>query len=343
MLFFCCLANPGGASEDDGRVVMRFLDSAQASGSVVRLADLVQIVSGSSPSLEKQLDMVLGPGPRADGVQIWRSSDVLQHLQLRGVHPASIRWSGAEQVELHRASELSDTLVDSLTPAFVNERTISQAAANVAQAIHEYLCLRNGRRVDWRIDVNVPHQYANMLQIRRNIASIGGGSEPWIGQQQFVLQVKNAGTLMSLPLDARIELPPMIVISQRAIRREEVLSADLLSYAPLPNRQESNAADFFTNMEDLIGKQARRSISSGLPISADLVSEPIVVQRNDLVEIESVAGGVVVRSSAKALAGGAIGSLIEVEMPSRHRLHATVIGHLLVRVSAVSQSSTNGP
>ena len=155
-----------------------------------------------------------------------------------------------------------------------------------------------------------------------------------------MLQVKNNGTLMSLPVTAKVELPPMVVTSTRAIRREEILTADALCYSALP-RRTGDVARYYTEIEDVVGKQVKRSISSGLPLTDDFVGEPLVVNRNDLVEVESVAGAIVVRSSAKALGSGALGDLIEIEMPSKHRLHATVVGQSLVRVTAVAARPTS--
>ncbi|MEZ6136858.1 MAG: flagellar basal body P-ring formation chaperone FlgA [Pirellulaceae bacterium] len=330
VLLVLCAVQPVWATD---QIVLRFLESPHTSNTLIRLSDLVEVLSGQSPSLEKLMHMPLGPAPRVGDVQGWHSSDLLQHLQLRGVHPASVRWSGSTYVEIQRTEALDNTVVQNMTPAFVNERIVTQAEKNIAQAITEYLNLRNGERVAWRIHVRVPQQQASLLQIRRNIASIGGGTEPWPGEQQFVLQIKNQGTLMSLPIQATVEPPPMVVVSKRAIRREEVISADALAYAALP--KDEDEAKYFRDIEKLVGKQARRSISTGLAIAEDFIGEPVVVVRNDLVEIESVAGGVVVRSSAKALGSGAVGDLIEIEMPSRHRLHATIVGQSQVRVSAV--------
>lgn len=333
-LFFC-FTTQLAASGQGNQIVMRFLESPHTSGAVVRVADLVEVLAGNSSSLEKLMDMPLGPAPRVGTNQAWSSFDLLQHLELRGIHRASIRWSGNSSVELQRTEELGDAQ-QTMVPAFVNARSVGQASSNVAQAISEYLNLRNGERIEWVIDVEIPDRHAQVLQIRRNIASIGGGVEPWPGEQQFMLQVKNSGTLMSLPIRARVSLPPMVITSRRSIRKEEVLTADALRYAPLSKRAAENESKYFTRMEDLIGKQARRSISTGLPISEDFVGDPIVVGRNDLVEIESVAGGIVVRSTAKALSSGAVGDLVEVELPTRERLYAVVVGQTLVRVSAVS-------
>jgi flagella basal body P-ring formation protein FlgA len=72
-----------------------------------------------------------------------------------------------------------------------------------------------------------------------------------------------------------------------------------------------------------------------------VVGAPIVIQRSDLVEVESVAGAVVVRTSAKSLGAGAVGDVVDIELPNRKRVMATILGPGQVRLAAVSQTASN--
>ncbi len=320
-----------------GQVVMRFVDNPHASSQVVRLGDLVEVLSGNSPSLEKMMDLPLGPAPRENAPQTWLSQDVLQHLELRGIHPASIRWSGATQCQLQRIASAGGKALDSMTPAFLKERAVTQAENLVSQAIGEYLTLHTGERTDWRIEVHVPNTRVPALQSRRHIVSIGGGKEPWEGDQEFVLQVKDRGTIIPVSVKARVALPPMIVATTRPMRRDEIITESAITYRPLPKRWAADESKYFTQFEQVLGKQLRRSLSTGLPISEGVIGEPVVISRGELIEVESVAGGVSVRTQGKSLGSGSVGELIEVEiLGSRHRQHATVVGPLKVRIAAVA-------
>lgn len=316
------------------QVVIRFRERPQTQGNVVRLEELVEFVSGQGESLEKLKKMPLGPAPRPNAPQTWQHTDVLQHLQLRGVHPSSIRWSGPTTASLHRVDQLAAE-TDNMMPAFLQERTIRQASQLVAQAISEYISYKTGERVDWQIKVFVPDRYIARLQTKRNIVSIGGGREPWEGEQEFVLQIREGTGMSSLKVRAEVALPPMVVTASRPLRRDEVLTEKALSYAPLPKRSQNSDKQYFTDIDDLVGKQVRRAISTGLPIEADYVGEPILIARNSLVRVESVAGSIVVSSQARSLGSGAKGDLIEIELLStRDRLYATVIDALTVRIAA---------
>ncbi|MCC7339259.1 MAG: flagellar basal body P-ring formation protein FlgA [Pirellulaceae bacterium] len=329
----CCLP-PACAAE---QVVLRFVESPRTSEHVVRLGDLVEVLAGNSPSLEQIMRLPLGPSPRENSMQTWHSRDVLQHLELRGLQPTSMRWSGATQVELQRVSAGPDTADTTFEPAFVQARTVELAEKLVAQAIVEFLELQTGERTDWRIVANVPTKLADVIRIRRNIVGIGGGQAPWLGEQEFVLQIKDHGRIVNVPIAAHIDLPPMVVVATRPLGREQIIQADMLELAPLPQRAGEDPANFYTDMEQLIGKQLKRSISTGLPISSAYVGAPTVIGRNEMVEVESVSGGVTVRTMARSLGSGAVGDLIDIEtVPSKHRMLATIMGPLKVRVAAVS-------
>jgi flagella basal body P-ring formation protein FlgA len=326
------LSNPLCFGSD--QVVLRFYKDPQVSGSVVHLKDVVEVVSGSVPSFDKLKEMSLGPAPRQGQVQTWHSSDVLQHLELRGIHSKSIRWMGSERTQLTGVKAMSPELQESIVPAFVDDRLIVAAKNNVAAAIKEYLNLKTRSQVDWRIAPEILPQHAKLLQSRRALQSIGGGSEPWTGEQEFTLQVKVNNQVSKVVVIAQVNTPPMIVVAKGPLRRDALLTAKDLEYAPLPKNVDESK--HFTDIKDLVGKQLRRSLSTHQPLNEDVLGEPIVIERNQLIEVEAVSGPVVVKTSGKSLTSGSIGDLIEIEMQERKKLKAVVVGTGRARIAAVS-------
>ncbi len=319
------------------QLVLRLRDDPQASTSVVRLDDVVEIVAGSVTSLDKLRELPLGPAPQDGGVQTWHQMDVLQHLELRGVQPNHVRWTGRESTKLRGVQETLSTDPAATTPAFTDQRLVDSAAANVVLAIKEHLNLRSGSRTDWRVKVQIPVQHARLMQSRSQVASISGGEEPWTGKQMFVFQIKSQGKLVSVKVEANVKLPPMIVVATGPLRRDAILTEDMLDFAPMPPKSEEQR--FFTEIQELVGKQLRKSVSTRQAIRDDLVGQPIVVHRQDLVEVESVSGAIVVRTPGKSLGSGAIGDAIDVELAGRRKLLATVVGPGKVRIAAVSVTS----
>lgn len=332
----------GGQVRAGDQIVLRFIDEPQTSSTVVKLKDIVEVVSGNSPSFDKLKEISLGPAPRAGQTQSWHSSDVMQHLELRNVHPQSVRWSGSPSTKLLGVKALSTPQLESITPAFTNDSMIKNASGNVAAAIREYLNLQNRSQVDWRIDAQVSAQHAKLLQSRRNILKIGGGSEPWLGKQEFILQVKSGNQNTTIHIMAQVETPPMIVVAKGPVRRDQILTESMLTFAPLPMNGEQSK--YFTELDLVVGKQLRRSLSTNQPVTEEFLGEPIVVQRGQLVEVEAVAGAVAVKTSGKSLSNGAVGELIDVELADnankdRRKLKATVVGTGRVQIAAASFSA----
>lgn len=322
------------------QLVVRFKVSPVVDSQVVRLGNLIEVVSWGSRAKEDLLEIPLGPAPQVGNHQDWTADDLLRNLELRGIDKKKVAWQGPETARLIRQREVetpkktATAETRKLAPAFLNDRLIDQAEANLIQATREYLWLQTNERTQWRIGVKVPAELANTLSQKRNILSLGGGVEPWVGRQRLVYLIKHQGEEFELAMTVEVDLPTTVVVASRAIRRDEVIDESCLSYAALPERMEGQVDQYFNDMNDLVGKQMRRAMSTGVPIPRSSIGQPNVISSGEILEIESVSGSVVVKSAAKALSGGAVGELINVELiPSRKRLAATVVGPMLVRIT----------
>ena len=170
------------------QLVVRFKVSPVVDSQVVRLGNLIDVVSWGSRVKEDVLEMPLGPAPQVGNQQDWTADDLLRNLELRGIDKKKVAWQGPESVRLIRKREVeapkkaaSTTDSKNLAPAFLSDRLIAQAEANLVQATREYLWLQTNERTQWRIDLKVPAELANTLSQKRNILSLGGGAEHWWG------------------------------------------------------------------------------------------------------------------------------------------------------------------
>ena len=336
---------------------LRLREQPVVEGQVIHVGDLIEVVSGRCQQTDELLLLPIAPAPREGSPQTWMRADVVQHLELRGLHATAVRWVGSERTQLRRGKPIENSTTNSTTnssvpqlsrvsqtipgrpqtPAFIQERAVKQADMLLGQAITEYVTLKSGDRTAWRITLAVPPQFVSLMQVKTNIVSIGGGQEPWEGSQDFVFEVKDRGALVSVPIHATLQLPEMIVTTKRAMRREEVITAKDLTYSPIPQRSSADPSDYFTDIERLVGKQMRRSVATGQPIESQFVGDAVVVTRGEMVEVESVSGDVVVTTSGRASESGAVGDLIGIELlPSRKRINASVTAPMKVRVSAVA-------
>ena len=334
------LASVGGlaprASAID-EIVLRMRKDPQIQSHSVKLGELVEVVSGQSASLQSALKATLGPAPALGTPQRWNQSQINEHLYLRGIHPNSIRWTGTSEAIATRVPASAAAASQQMMPAFMQDRNRKQAESLVQRAIRQYVEFRTGEQVGWQVLVQLKPEDVPYIRSTRSIVSLAGGKEPWEGEQQFVIRLRVGTTTRDTTVQALLELPPMIVTSTRPLRRDEILTPDTLTYAPMPENRRESDEEFFTDINELVGQQLRRAVSKGLPIISDYVGEPVLVSRNALVQIESVAGSVTVRTQAKSMGSGGRGDLIEVEvLGTKQRLYATVVDPVTVRVAAQS-------
>lgn len=333
-LCFYVACTTTGVVQAADETVIQLIENPQVSGNVIRLGDLIQIRDAQGTAIEKLLKMPMGPAPQGSDVQTWTQDEVFRHLELRGIHSASVRWTGARVTRIS-ASTPKLARANEMMPAFIENRMVLQAKNILTQAISDYVQYQSGESIDWQIDgLKFPIQATKALQSRRSIVGIGGGKPPWDGVQKFTVEVTEKGTTSQISVEANLELPPMVVVAKRPIRREEVISPEALTYRSISQR-ESKSQKFFLDINEVVGKQAKRSISTGLPILDENVGEPILIRRHTLVQLESVAGAIVVKTQAKAIGSGAAGELIEVQtLDTRQKLYATIVDSMTVRIAA---------
>jgi flagella basal body P-ring formation protein FlgA len=77
------------------------------------------------------------------------------------------------------------------------------------------------------------------------------------------------------------------------------------------------------SLDEVVGQEMLRAVSTGQPIDARDAQPPRLVKRNDVVTVYSLASGVRVRMLGKALEDGSLGDVITVaDVTSRQPLRA---------------------
>jgi flagella basal body P-ring formation protein FlgA len=130
------------------------------------------------------------------------------------------------------------------------------------------------------------------------------------GRQFFSIQV----LLRSVPTG---------LAARRALRPGDMIT---MSDLEMRSVREGEVNNLVTDSSQLIGQQVKRYLSAGSWMTSDFVGPPILIRKNDLVEIRIQGGGIVVRTSGKCLDEGAAGDLVNVESAhNKKRLLARVV------------------
>ena len=135
--------------------------------------------------------------------------------------------------------------------------------------------------------------------------------------------------ILILPLPA-LPLPALAdsVVATRTIRAQAILGPQdvTLVAAAIPGA--------LTTAEAAIGREARVAIYAGRPILANQIGNATVIERNQLVTILFVRGGLTIAAEGRALGRGAIGERVQVmNLASRTTLTGQITPEGAVAVS----------
>jgi flagella basal body P-ring formation protein FlgA len=124
------------------------------------------------------------------------------------------------------------------------------------------------------------------------------------------------------------------VLFQGHLREAEPASALLLRAAPAGAVLTS--ADLSgepARIEELIGRQMRRSLPAGAAVTPADVRAPSLVLRNKLVRVQFVKGALSISSEGRALSTGSLGESVRVmSLPSKSTIEGVVVGPGVVQV-----------
>ena len=162
-----------------------------------------------------------------------------------------------------------------------------------------------------------------------------GGSSPWTGTQNFLVHWQTSEGESQLHVIAEIALQTRVVATIREIPRGALIRAEDVALRPAPSHYKGKVMQAaFLSVDDVVGKEATRNLPAGQPLDDKTARAPILVKQNDVVTVFSRAGGITVRTNARARQNGSQGELITVETFERKPFFARVSGHQEVEVLA---------
>ena len=135
-----------------------------------------------------------------------------------------------------------------------------------------------------------------------------------------------------------------VPVLKREAHNNLVISENDIEMRSFPLAQ--TRSDTVTDRQQLLGKSPLRFISAQRPIRANDVSNPAVVKKNSVVQLEFLSSGIQISTSGQALEDGAIGDVINVRNTTSKRVvRAVVQSEGVVRVESPgnmpSRSMTN--
>lgn len=104
-----------------------------------------------------------------------------------------------------------------------------------------------------------------------------------------------------------------VVVATQTIRAKQIITFEHVVV------KNAELAGTFSNLDDVVGLEARVAIYAGRPIRTGDIGPPAIVDRNDIVTLAYQHGSLVIRTEGRALGRGAVGDLVRVLNLSSHK------------------------
>ncbi|MFA6046292.1 MAG: flagellar basal body P-ring formation chaperone FlgA [Phycisphaerales bacterium] len=136
-----------------------------------------------------------------------------------------------------------------------------------------------------------------------------------------------------------VEVRRPVLVASKPIARGDIIDADTTTN----DRQWLPASATPANPDDAVGQLARAPVRAGEVIGLRDIEPPIVIKKGDLVAVDCICGGVVVRASLRAMESGREGDVIQFKpATSKTIIRAKVSGPGVAVINAPSGLSDAG-
>lgn len=127
----------------------------------------------------------------------------------------------------------------------------------------------------------------------------------------------------SLHVPITVSLYQDILVAKESLPRGKLLEKDDLKRSRYDLARLTNG--YISQFDDSVGMKLKRPLTAGAALTPGMLEKPVLVQRGQRVTILAQSGGMVVRTSGKALAHGAAGERIGIiNIKSRLKLEGVV-------------------
>jgi flagella basal body P-ring formation protein FlgA len=276
--------------------------AASISGNVVRLGDVAD-VQGPAMLAEvvivKDLRSELGQGGEAATIDLARVRSALEkvptvnwgRLTLSGV-PCRVKAATMEAPGSTPEREL-DASPDEAAPT-LRDQVVSWLA-------HAFACSPEDLRVTFD-DAQSEALDASVVGLATSIRSLGSSDKLSLAMTTYRGDViTNSLTIRVAPLIRR-----EVAVASRRIARGEPLTSDVLR----TDEQWVPPSVVPIDARSLHGVIARTRIDAGTIIRHEHIDQPIVIKKGEIVTVDCVSGGIVVRAMARAMSAARDGEII---------------------------------
>lgn len=272
-------------------VTLTFKEKAFVKGPAIRLGELAEIEGDETNALT---DLEIGPAAPPQNSRQLNTDLIVARIKNAGVDTGGLDVKGPSVVQattMHQ--EISSEVITESLQKYIEEHVSCNAEdANIELAVNvQPVIVPEGEVVfDWRPDAG--YRYLGTGTFRGSLAVDG--------RMQKTLLCK-----------ATIEVYGSVLVAASNIPRGQALDVTNVEIQKLPLstlRDGVIAAD--APADQVLQLVARRDIAKGDVLTKALVAPRVIVKRRQMVTVETLAGGIQVRTQARAESDGAEGDVV---------------------------------
>jgi flagella basal body P-ring formation protein FlgA len=299
---------------------LRLLPQCAPQGTLVTLGDVAKI-SAATPEQARRLAAVeLFPVPPAGGSRVLRVRELQDLLLLRGVNLAEHRLIGSNEVTI-AAAKKTESIRESPLSLPVQKRSQHR----LEEALSHYIKQQTGADAPRQFHFELTPDQARTVANPSQPLSLQGGRAPFAGVQVFQCAVHTPEGWKHFPVQVEVAVPAAVVTAAHSLSRGAIIRQTDLVLTQVEVRERENAV--FHSLEEVIGKQTACAVPEGKALTAEAVQSQSYVHRGEVITVSARAGGIRVRTTARAKDDGALGDLIAVEtLSDRKTFYARVCG-----------------
>ncbi|MEE9243803.1 MAG: flagellar basal body P-ring formation chaperone FlgA, partial [Mycobacterium sp.] len=316
--------------------VVRIWPTAVVDGNQVTLRDICD-VSGLDSNVQAEIEaQSVASAPPPGGSTSISAADVQAALRKSGANLATLLLTGATHCAVTRPKVVATVGVPRGSDSLRRDKSAAGAATlqdAVYRAFEEHT-----RRYGGRIDLQFGRTSRQVLNLSEPDyafdVDVRGGR--WIGRMiKIDVEVLAHGRqVQSVHLIANAALIKRVVVARRAINLQATIRPE--DVGPAERSYDNPEQIGVASVDTVVGQRTRRFIPTGATIRLTDIEMVPLVKRGQLVTVISRAGGIEVRSAAKAVTGGGLGDTVELRAGGRR-------GRLLSGVVTGVRRVTIGP
>lgn len=318
LLFAGVVTVISGATLLGAPIEVALLPKCDVRGNIVTLGDIAELAGSDAEGIEQLEKLPLIPAPSAGLGRRLARQEIIELLSLHGYANDELKITGANVVKISGTAENASRY---WIP--VSGRQKQRATEYVQRAIQKYLQERDPESRLWQAQVELDDsQVREVLQSGENIV-VGRHEVAINGKISFHIASGNPVASLDASISATVAPQSGVLVAVRPISRGDLIRREDLrwdaSAVANPNRPGAE------RLEDLVGKQATRSIAENRVVALADIRRPVLVDRGRVVEVTAKNAGVIVKAVARSQEDGALGDLVKVESLDTGEVYLTQV------------------